>query len=412
MSKLGNEVVEHKTFSLKNIVNAQFRANPNFQLIAFDRLSERDKRGFSDLKRDTDFYGVLLPRNSMRQSPKAVDQETALLFFTLQEPGLLPAYVLTKFGEQINQAIAELVLDDVLEIAENDTGKFVSGASAYELIYEQLAAGPGRDRIAQLSREALQYAQALDIDDSNLLSSRLYFYNTIPISPHWWSQLGTFESSINFLEINDDGRQRAMLDRHWISSKRSNKNEKGWLFWRSRYLVSDLYDRELLLGYKLYISPLPEDLKAVWPIVLSILTELRVRSFKIGADVYGLLRPDKIVVYFPNFELLAKAASRLQQELAGSPAQGTPFTAGIDPDGLLSWGMDPVSELQLPTNTHGKESWRSWITKRLATALQASKQNAADIPAWQFALQRLRLDGIDIDTWTPLQSMWKAKSGV
>jgi hypothetical protein len=117
----------------------------------------------------------------------------------------------------------------------------------------------------------------------------------------------------------------------------------------------------------------------------------------------GLLRPDKIVAYFPDFERLAKAAEAVSARLGGVPAQGVPFTSEIGGDGLLSWGMDPpASELAA---WGGRESWRLWLTHRLARALLAAR-SAEGLEPWRFALERVRLEGIDTASWTPAASLW------
>ena len=113
------------------------------------------------------------------------------------------------------------------------------------------------------------------------------------------------------------------------------------------------------------------------------------------------MRPDKIVAYFPSFERLAEAAGAVQSRLGGVPAQGVPFTSEIGGDGLTSWGMDPPASER---SWAGRESWRLWLTHRLARALLAAR-GVAEEP-WQFALERLRLEGIDTGTWTPAAGLW------
>src|SRR5436305_14600452 len=118
---------------LREIQDASFRANPDYELVLFDRLPSDEQEVLRDLEKDRDFYGILRPRHQPGLSIKSVCQETALLFLTLQTPGRLPTYVQTRFGEQCNQAVAELVLDGVLEV--ESSGTFVSGSHAYDLIY-------------------------------------------------------------------------------------------------------------------------------------------------------------------------------------------------------------------------------------------------------------------------------------
>jgi hypothetical protein len=136
-----------------------------------------------------------------------------------------------------------------------------------------------------------------------------------------------------------------------------------------------------------------------------------VRHFKIGKGAQGLLRPDKMVAYFSSYEDLAETAKQLEQEMARCPAQGVPFTAELGGDGLLSWGVDPPAEEQVLPWLE-RESWRLWVTNRLAVALiDTSNGNTAKLEPWQFALRRLQLEGVDTHTWTPAGTDLKSTIG-
>lgn len=396
--------------SLKDITRAQFRANPRYRLLTYDRLPEPYAEAFAELEQDPDFYGVLWPTEPDRLSPKAVCQDTALLFFTLQEPGPLPSYVLRQLGDQGNQELAQLVLDGVLEIASGESETFVSGADAYEQMYQETFSPLGQGRVAELSRRALVYAQALPITQSARLSARLYFYNTIPVSPLWRRRFSTREAVARYLGIHPSGPHRRTLESTWVQMDAPEDNA-GWLIWHSRRQAAGSDQR---LRYKLYVSPRPEALPEVWPEIVAAFAARQVRSFKVGNTVYGLLRPDKIVAYCARFEELAALADQLEERLASCPAQGVPFTAGIDPLGLLSWGTDPPHDPQTRPGL-ARESWRLWVTNRLAVALLAARsagdEAKATVPPWRFALERLRLEGIDIATWTPRQAIWQQEGG-
>ncbi len=124
-----------------------------------------------------------------------------------------------------------------------------------------------------------------------------------------------------------------------------------------------------------------------------------------------MLRPDKMVAYFSSYEDLMGTAEKLKEELAGCAGQGVPFTAELAGDGLLSWGVDPPAEEHgLPWL--GRESWRLWVTNRLAVALiAASTGGSANLEPWQFALRRLQLEGVDTRLWTPAGTDWKRSFG-
>jgi hypothetical protein len=133
----------------------------------------------------------------------------------------------------------------------------------------------------------------------------------------------------------------------------------------------------------------------------SAAAQSRAWSLKAGADVYGLLRPDKIVVYFKTFTDLQETAERLLRGLSGCPGHGVPFSAQLAGGTLLTWGIDP------PRDGHSvpwleRESWRVWVTNRLATSLVLARHSSdSGIEPWRFAMQRLRLEGVDTQTWTP-----------
>jgi hypothetical protein len=156
-------------------------------------------------------------------------------------------------------------------------------------------------------------------------------------------------------------------------------------------------------GYKLYVSPQPDALPAAFPAVVEILRDSDAHAFKVGRTAIGLLRPDKLVVYFQDFDSLQRTAGDIALALAGCAVHGVPFTAAIGSDGLLSWGIDPQPEKDA-LSWRGPESWRLWITNRLAAALVSARLNPTQtLQPWQFALQRLRLEQIDTDTWAPTQ---------
>jgi hypothetical protein len=109
-----------------------------------------------------------------------------------------------------------------------------------------------------------------------------------------------------------------------------------------------------------------------------------------------------MVVYFLEFAELQAMAAQLLEKLDGCRAQGVPFTAGIDAGGLLSWGIDPSPE---EASMH-RESWRIRLCNLLAAALvQAKTTEQAGISAVRFAKERLRLEGVDTDTWAPTSAL-------
>lgn len=378
---------------MQPILRRGFRASPRYELVLFDRLSPWEREALAELRRDPSFYGVLRPLEpAAGLGAKSVDRDTALLFLTLREPGPLPAYVEEMLGAAAGRTLTRLVADGVLEIAEGE--EFVSGAAALALIGDERTPRGGGGRLAALSREALRYAQALGLDDPLLLSWRIYGYNRLPLTPAWRRLLPAAEAVEAHLGLEKGGRNRRALDRSWRPGSRG----EHWLAWHARSARPEP-SREGGAVFKLYVSPVPEALGEGFAEILEALSASRARQFKVGADAAGLLRPDKIVAYFPDFDRLSEAAGRLGGRLAGLAPQGVPFTAEIAGDGLLSWGADPPVAQRSPL-LGGWESWRLWLTNRLAAALVASRGEGAAEP-WRFALERVRLEGVDTETWTP-----------
>jgi hypothetical protein len=374
-------------------VHGTFRVNPAYELVLYDRLSPTERDALAGLREDPGFYGVLRPREAGALASKAVDRNTALLLLTLNEPAQLPEYVGYDSNTRARREIAKLVAEDVLQV-ELGTG-FVSGAAAVDFYGRTSLPGEG-GRIAELSRDALRYAATLPIDDRIDLAVRIYQYNRLPLTPRWRRLLSTTEDHAKYLGIagGDAGR---VLARSWPVASSSSY----WLVWR-RDTGSPAVDDPT---FKLYVSALPDALGGGgFASIVAALTSTRATQFKLGVGAGGCLRPDKLVAYFSDFDALAEGASRLRRSLSGMPAHGVPFTAEITRDGLLSWGIDPPQTNGLAW-TRG-ESWRLWLARRLASALLQAG-NVAE--PWRFAIERLRLEGVDTESWTPDSAIFEER---
>ncbi len=383
--------------ALNSILERVFRSNPAYELAAFDRLPLDRQELLKNLTEDPGFYGVLLPRTVGALAIKSVCRDTALLVYAMLQPGHLPHYVCQASGDLSNQAVAGLVLDGVLEIEHE--GRFISGSEAYPLIYAGHAAPEPQGLLPRLSQAALEYAQALAIDDVVCLSARLYFYNRIPLTPHWARRLPSADAVSEFLAISDPTNRRR-IRKNWSQVER-NASNKCWFQWQSRGGRPPGSDRRH--GYKLYVSPHPDAMPAAFRAVAEVLEDSPAHHFKVGCDPIGLLRPDKLILYFWDFEPLEQAARGIALRLSGCAVHGVPFTAAMGDDGLLSWGVDPLPE-KGALSWQGPESWRLWVTNRLATALVSARKNCAGtLQPWQFARERLRLENVDTATWAPTQ---------
>ena len=380
-----------------------FRAGTAYDLVVFDRLSPNEQMLLTELCADPDFYGVLRPRPGNGRTIKAVGKKTALLWLTLQSPGPLPFFVFGNDFEEAVSAIPELLLDGVLEVEEN--GCFLTGAEAAELMAKSRKSGSQspQGRLALLSKAALRYGESLLLDDPPRLALRLYGFGRQPVTPMWTRLLAGGEAVLSFLGAGAGTDLRGRLDSDWQEA--SDPKMSGWLVWFNRMRSKSEMGG---LNCKLYVSPSITAMPQVFPVVLKV-ASAQVGHFKVGSDAAGLLRPDKMVLYFPNQERLFAVASELASLLKGTAPHGVPFSAEITSDGLLSWGMDPPQSEKILA-WQEPESWRLWLVRRLAAAMIAAQTEArSSIAPSQFALERLRHQGVDVDGWTPSASIWHSE---
>ncbi|HEX9939884.1 MAG TPA: hypothetical protein VGB15_22305, partial [Longimicrobium sp.] len=168
----------------------------------------------------------------------------------------------------------------------------------------------------------------------------------------------------------------------------------GWLSWARRSTPPAPAEGR---SCKLYLSPRPEALREAFAALAAVLADSDATAFKVGRDAHGVLRPDKLVAYFPSPDGLRGAAAELAARLAGVPAHGVAFTAPLTPDALLSWGADPP-----PAPGAGPESWRMWVATRLARAIVRARGEAgrAEVPARALEILH-REHGVSPDRWEP-----------
>ncbi|MGA8475234.1 MAG: hypothetical protein WB681_09210 [Candidatus Cybelea sp.] len=369
--------------------------------MVLDRLSAAERQALEALSRDPDCYGILRPRDDAALSIKSVSHETALLLFTLQSPSILPQYVVSALGRRWDSVIGQMIFDGILEVEAN--GKMLSGPPARNVIYGETLSGAPQTALAVLSREALEYGEALRISDVATLSARLYSYNGIPASARWRRLLCDQAAVETHLGVRDTAVAR-MLDRHWARLP-SEATSHTWMAWQSRVVG---YRDDNALTYKLYVSPVCNELREAFTATAEAVSNSAAFHWKVGNDVFGLLRPDKIVAHFYEFADLQNAAADILERLEGCTAHGVPFTAEIAGRGLLSWGVDPPAE-EHTVRWLERESWRGRICNLLARALSLSKTSPQNgVSASQFAMERARLEGIDTDTWSPTSALaWR-----
>jgi hypothetical protein len=370
----------------------RLRANPAYELVLFDRLSPSEKQALEAIGRDPDGYGVLRPRAGGGLSTKSVSRDTALLWFTLQSPAPLPGYVVRMLGDTCDQVISEMILDGVLEI-ESD-GRMLTGPAAHAQICDCGDKVQPVKVLATLSRRALDYAAALEVPEPRFLSARLYGYNRVPASARWWRIWSDPDAVEQYLGIGNGDVGKLLAG--W-TRVRPDAEAPAWIAWNSQDAGSERGDAT----YKLYVSPACSEVRAAFEIAAPVMARCHAVHMKIGADIYGLLRPDKLIGYFRTIADLHEAASRIYEKASGCPAQGVPFSAEIGGDGLLSWGIDPADD-KYAVPWLKRKSWRVRICDTLATALlQAKSAGQTADSARRFAMDRLQLEGVDTETWAP-----------
>ena len=370
----------------------RFRSHPLVELKPLASLSDAQREAFRDLESDPGTYGLFVPKPPLTMTLKSAARQTADLFCSLARPARIDAAFLGD-GEDVSD-IVDLVLDGILEIESGDG--FVSGADAISPLGIAVPEGGGAR-----SRAALLHAQEIESNDPQTLAMALYRYNHIPITPFWKARFAGCEAILAHLGA-DRGALRAMLDRDWTLSR----DDGAWMAWTSALApFPSNIDAPI---FKLYISPRPERIRDAFEALVRVLAAVPA-SFKMGSGAAGLLRPDKLVVYFAAREELDEASSMICRELAGCDAHGVPFTAALDDSGLLSWGMDPP-ESERALRWLGPESWRVWIAQRLGGAMAVARAARTEraVEAWRFAIARLQRLGVDVDTWTPSPALWRA----
>ena len=375
--------------------DARFRANPAYDLVPRAQMPPELLLGFSDALTDDTFFGVLLPKDGSPLHVQLVDSATAGLWQALQRPGLVPPELGSGPAGDQGRELAKLVLAQVLEFQVD--GRYCSGPAAFSRLFGDQQEPCGDDAVSRLSRQALAYANALPIEDAQVLSARLYFFNRVPVSAAQTRALASPSVILRHLGLDTKG---SALATHWQRSRRARAVD-GWTVFVPRHGKATRRP-----AFKLYVAPTFAALGRTVAATLEAISPDDVCRFKLGRDVYGLLRPDKMVLYCDDFPALQRTAERLLVALQGIPAQPVPFTAALSDDGLLSWGADPPPDQAQVLSWQERESWRLWVTNRLAAALLEARRDAA-VDACRFALRRLELEGVDVGTWAPRHDLWR-----
>jgi hypothetical protein len=383
-----------------SFVKEKLRPGSSYQLVEWNELNITEQKMLSGLHDEAEVYGIFQPLfSSSHLTKKVAYKEVALLYLHLNKTNNLPHYLFLSAEEKLNETITQLVLDNILEIEYE--GNFVSGTAAVKAIFGETFFENEiiPDYLSKLSMGAIQYALLLHDLDMRSLSRKLYTFNTTPWNEYAKSKFYAEHSIKEFLFPSANKEINNLLSEFWLSNLSEGKY---WLSWWKKKANEDFLITSDKPTFKLYISPVINDLPKVFQRVIPILSASSVFNFKIGGNIEALLRPDKMVVYFENRKELMETASLLKKELKGYKSQGVPFTSQIDEQGILSWGVDPADSAVLSTIEAG--SWRLKVTDQLALAiLQAQKDRLNLQLSIQFIRKKLLSVGINTESWTSIE---------
>ena len=245
---VGPARVEFVTMRVE-VAGAEYRAGSAYRFVPVDRLTAEQQAAVGNLADDPEIYAVLIPLSTGTQTVKAIDQQTALVYLTLREPGPLPSSMRAAFRDELPAAIARLVLDGVLEIRNGEdfvsdgcrraperappTKRAARPAGAVVASGAAIRAAPGHPRRSDARGPSLR-----------LQSS----------GPH--SRLGptTADAGGDCGLSRPRGRQFGAVAQPRLRVAQRATTASSWLAWRSSAPISA---DGAIPGYKLYVSPQP-----------------------------------------------------------------------------------------------------------------------------------------------------------
>jgi hypothetical protein len=369
-----------------------FRSNPRLKAGPLDELA-LDHQQFIEPSA-AGSVGAMLREGATGAFVATLDHEAAALFHGLTAPQQIPEWLEARPSEGRWRTVARLVCDQVLQVELAD-GSFADGVLAHDALFGNHDRPEVEDlarRIDPVSRAAIALAVGFPSASAVAIARRLYAYNSTPRTGRWDRLLGDPGATPTWLGLGSDAAWLKRLRARFVEFG-SRTDETPWLQWVRRGA-----NPRTSLRHKIYVSPTTEHLPEVLHGVAEVCTAMDVAAFKVGATLQGVLRPDRLVIYVPDEPAVVRMAGELSSALAGVAAHGVPFTAPLDTTGLLSWAMDPVADdgQALIANPW---SWRTKVAWRLADSIARAAGHATDAAVTEFALARLRLDGVEPVGW-------------
>jgi hypothetical protein len=387
-----------------------FRLNPIFTITPADELTEKQKKTFRRVFNKKGFYGLLHAPPEAKVTVKAIGRDLADFLTDLRQPKKLTGYdsnLKNDNRKEKKQFIIQLILDSVLEVEHEK--RFISGVEAVNrVLLPSSHLRFSRDHIKasliqSLSNESLNFAYNSAIREPRDLSFFLYNFNRVPLTRRWRERFPDEASLSHYLELRNDCSWKNMPG--CIQPRPLEKTADGGLssfdqHWKYWTVGRDTIPVDLA-SYKIYISPIPDDLPAVFRIVRERVADSGAIAMKIGRNLVELLRADKFIVYFLENAPAFGFARELAAGLTSFRCQGVPFSHQVNPDNaLISMGVDP------PRSFGQTHSWRLYITNKLALAIQGAWRAGAKEPK-EYIRTYMEMIGVDSVEWCPLDKDWR-----
>ena len=352
--------------------DATLRAAPGHQLFRTARLARGTREVLSRLRARPDYGGVLRRHAPGGMELIALTTAGRRLWSRLRRPAPLRTVLHGAIQPAANQAAAVMILDGILEIEFG--GRFVTGIESFPAVFVGQPSHQVPHRLGRLAVQALSETASLGHQLASVLAAFLYGYNSLPAS---LSRRNCYYD----LDESDIARRGGWR----MYPVRAGQ---AWTYW-----VQPATERAIgEARYKLYLSPACDHIRGALRAALSVPALREATVLKLGRGLGGLLRPDKLVAYFPSNDALHRAAVELRGELDKLPAHGVPFSQALDDDGLLSCAVDPPA---IDGRLEERESWRQWTARQLGSSLAtAARSRDRPVEVWQYAVSRLGLSGV------------------
>jgi hypothetical protein len=248
------------------------------------------------------------------------------------------------------------------------------------------------DPIVGLSFRAIRYAQLIGESNAGILAQRLYSYNA-EVPAEWMVKAYESKSAVEIwnlkrvlMTIAEGGQYSLSSNGNWVYAKRNTFDSQTNT--RARF------------HYKLYVSPVYNNFRQALIVIAKLVTLINPFCFKFGNDLQGCLRPEKIVLYFEDWDQLKAAAALLEKEMVNLTPLGVPLSCPLDNRGLLSFGVDPISNQKY--RSLNPVSWRVWLANKMADDITKFGSHGNCEQLLKFLRNKFRQRGLDMNCWTIL----------